>query len=707
MRRTRFAVVLASLLTFVTGLAAQVTDHEDIKTPPLRSFSMPQPKRIELPNGMVIFLQEDRELPLIRGTATIRGGSRDVPADKAGLLSIYEQAWRTGGTEKQTGDQLDELLESRAAEVETGGDTDSTNVSMDILEGDLDAVFPIWVEILRNPEFRQDKIDLAKTQVNTGISRRNDQPGGILSREIAKLGYGLDTPYTRQAEYATVAAITRDDLLAFHGRTVHPNNIIVSFIGDFDAAQMERRLRSAFASWPRGPQVAKPDPGFKPAEPGIYFVQKDDVTQANIALVHPGIERNNPDFYAAAVMNEIFSGGFSGRLMQRLRSERGLTYGVGGGIGSNWDYPGLFRVQMATKSETALEAIEALRNEITRLTTDPVTAAELSLAKESILNAYVFTMDTRAKALNQRVLLEFYGFPADYFTNYPSMIRKVTAEDVSNVAKKYVHPDRLAVLVVGNEAEFEKPLSTLGSVSPIDITIPSLEGDAEDAAPAASNPEGLALARKVVDFVGGSAAVEGVKSLRRVAAMTMHTPQGAMEAEVTATVRYPDSMRTVMKLPMGEMTRVVTPSTAFMITPMGSQDLPGSQRDAGLSELRADLLNVLQNVGDEGYTFTAAGTETIGDVEARIVEVNTGGSTVKWYVNPSTGQLLRTVTRASAPMPGDLVTEFSDWTSYGNLRLPATAVISQNGQKAAEMKLVTVELNPTVDATAFEKPATK
>ena len=706
MRRTRFAIALASLLTFVTSVAAQVDDHQDIKTPPLRSFSMPQPKRIELSNGMVIFIQEDRELPLIRGTATIRGGARNMPADKAGMLSIYTGSWRTGGTEKQTGDQLDEFLEARAAKVETSGDIDSTSVSMDILKDDLDVVFPIWIDVLRNPAFRQDKIDLARTQVNTAISRRNDQPSSILARELDRLGYGLDSPYTREPEYATVASITRDDLLAFHRRTVHPNNIILAFIGDFDAAQMERRLRSTFESWPRGTQIEKPDPAVTPAKPGVYFVQKEDVTQANIALVHPGIERNNPDYYAAAVMNEIFSGGFSGRLMQRLRSERGLTYGVGGGLGAQWDYPGLFRVQMATKSETTLEALDALRKEISGLTSSPVTEAELSLAKESILNAYVFTMDTRAKALNQRVLLEFYGFPADYFTKYPSMIEQVTAEEISRVAQKYIHPDSLAVLVVGNEKHFEKPLSTLGTVTPIDITIPEPGGTAA-ATPSASNAEGLALANKVLEFVGGKAAVDAVKSVRRTAAMTMHTPQGAMEAEVSALVRYPDSQRTVMKLPMGEMTRVMTPEVAFMASPMGSQDLPASQREAALAELRVDLINVLQHIGDAGYTFAAGGTEKVGAVDARVLEVSAGGSTVKWFVDPSTGELLRTVARAAAPMPGEMVTEFSDWTTYGSIKLPASAVISQNGKTAAELRLTAVEVNPAIDASLFTKPPTK
>lgn len=483
MKRIRTIVLAASLVSFGATAVAQVTDHRQIETPPLRDFAMPQPKRVELTNGMVIFLQEDHELPLIRGTATIRGGSRDVPADKAGLVSIYAQAWRTGGTAKRTGDELDELLESRAARVETGGSGDSTTVRLDVLKDDFDFVFPIFTEILRNPQFRQEKIDLAKTQARTAISRRNDEARAILSREAARLGYGTDSPYTRQPEYATIAAITRDDLVAFHRRTVHPNNIILALIGDFDAAKMEKRVRETFASWPRGPRVEKPDPAIAAADPGVYFIPKADVTQANIAMVHPGIERNNPDYHAVIVMNEIFSGGFSGRLMRTLRSERGLTYGVGGGVGANWDYPGLFRVQMATKSETTLESIEALRAEVARLIDEPVTAGELELAKESILNAFVFTMDTREKALAQQVLLEFYGFPRDYFVQYPVRIRNVTAEDVSRVAQRYVHPDRLAVLVVGSQEDFERPLSTLGEVRTIDISIP------EEPAPPQPQPE--------------------------------------------------------------------------------------------------------------------------------------------------------------------------------------------------------------------------
>lgn len=700
----RMLISTVALLTFATAALGQATSVTAIKAPPLRNFSIPQPKRIALPNGMVIFLQEDHELPLIAGNALIRGGARDLPADKAGMLGIYTGAWRTGGTASRPGDQLDELLEARAARVETSGDTDSTRVSMDILKGDLETVFPIWLDMIRNPAFPQAKIDLAKTQVNTAISRRNDDPGGILGRELNKLAYGAGSPYARQAEYASVASITRDDLVAFHKRTVHPNNMIVSFIGDFNAAQMEKKLRDAFASWPKGTQITRPDAAMTPARPGIYFVGKQDVTQANIGMVHEGIERSNPDYHALVVMNEVFGGGFSGRLMQALRSQRGLTYGVGGGVGSNWDYPGLFRVSMATKSSTALESVAALHEEINRLITAPVTEAELSLAKESILNAYVFTMDTRAKALNQQVLLELYGFPTDYYVKYPGQIEKVTAADVQRVAKKYVTPAKLATLVVGNEKDFEKPLSSLGPVTTIDITIP--EGNAaaaKTAAPAGSNAEGRALLSKVIEAVGGKALIDGMSAVRVTSQRTMITPQGEMQGESVTLVQYPMSVRQEMTLPMGTMTSVITPDGSFVMSPMGTQDLPSSQRDSVMNDIRADFLHILKSSGDAKYTFAAGATEKVGDVTARVLDISTGTGTVRWLVDPSTGRILRTTRTSSGPQGGEIVTNYADWKAFGPISMGSSLTTTRNGQPSGSSKITNVEVNPSVPADAFVK----
>ncbi len=707
MRSLKHHVVAAAtaLVALASPAFTQVSNYREIKPPPLRSFTVAQPKRVELANGMVIFLQEDHELPLIRGSALIHGGSRDVPADKAGLVGILAGSWRTGGTESKTGDQLDDVLESRAARVETTGSEDATRVSLDVLKNDFDFVFPIFIEILQKPAFRQEKIDLAKTQARTAISRRNDEPQVILFREAQKLGYGPDSPYARQPEYATINAITRDDLLAFHKRFVHPNNIVFGIVGDFDTATMEKKLRGAFSSWPRGMNAPAAPAVNAAAKSGVYYVTKDDVTQAGIAAIHPAaLLRRDPDYYAVEVMNEILNGGFSGRLMNDIRSKAGLAYAVGGGLGAGWDRPMLFNAFMTTKSPSTIQSIDLLKGEISDLQTKPFTAEELQHAKDTLLNRFVFTVDSKAKVLNQRQQLEFYGYPADYWQKYQKGIESVTAGDVERVAKKYVHPDQLAILVVGNQKEFEKPLATAyGRVTPIDVTIPEPGAKpAAAAAPAASSSEGTALVKKVQGFIGGKAAIDKVQAVREVATMTRQTPQGSIEMEIEEITRFPDSHRQVIKMPMGEMTVVFTPDSGFMSGPMGTQDLPSSQRAAAQSESRQGLLTVLKNVDNPAYTFTVTGSEKVGDINAQVLEVNAGGSTFKWNIDPATGRILRKVAQSRM---GEQITEYTEWKTFGDLNLPVAFTLTAGGQQSGAGKLTTVEINPTVDPKAFEKPA--
>jgi len=269
-RLASYSFVLVSLLIGISILSTVTpaqTDWRQILIPPLHSFQPKQPKRIQLPNGMVIFLQEDRELPLIDGTARVRGGSREEPASKVGLINIYGEVWRTGGTKTQTGDQLDDFLEIRAAKVETSGGVDSTTIGWSCLKADFDDVFKIIADLLHQPEFREDKIEIAKEGEYDNISRRNDDIGGIASREAIKLAYGPQNPYARVPEYATVAAVTRQDLIDWHHTHVHPNNIILGITGDFDSATMEAKLRQAFTGWPKGPAVKKPDINSNPPSP--------------------------------------------------------------------------------------------------------------------------------------------------------------------------------------------------------------------------------------------------------------------------------------------------------------------------------------------------------------------------------------------------------------------------------------------------------
>ena len=476
------SILVLFFLASTSSLVLAQESWQQVPIPPLAQFAPKEPTRLQLSNGIVIFLQEDHELPLISGTALIRGGSSSEPATKTGMLSIYSSSWRTSGTQTKSGDQLDDELEAIGAKVETGGGVDTTSASFNCLKENFDQVFADFLDVLEHPVFREDKIALAKRRLTTAISRRNDEIDSITSREAAKLGYGKDSPLGREPEYWTVAAVTRQDLLDWHKHHFAPNNIIFGMVGDFDSKQMERRIREAFGSLAKGtpynpPQVPVPGP-----KPGVYLAEKTDVNQSDIAMLGVGIRRDNPDYFAVRVLNEIFGGGFSSRLFKNLRSKQALAYSVGGGIGAGYNHPGLIDISMGTKSASTAKAVAALYQQIDDLLNNPPTDTELKQARDSILNGFIFEYDSPDKVLSQQLTYELYGYPKDFLERFRGAVEKVTSADVHRVARKYIDKRKLAVLVVGNPKEFDKPLTEFGEVTKLDISIPTAPPGAKQAA---------------------------------------------------------------------------------------------------------------------------------------------------------------------------------------------------------------------------------
>ncbi|HET7104079.1 MAG TPA: pitrilysin family protein, partial [Terracidiphilus sp.] len=349
------AALIGVLLLPCSLQAQQSKPWEKIPIPPLHEFKPHQPIRVELKNGIILFLQEDHELPFITGSVTIPGGERDVNPAQAGLIDLYGEAWRTSGSEKMSGDAMDDLLASKAAHIETGGDIDSTALSWDSLKGDSDEVFTLAMDLLFHPKFNEEKLALAKQQEATGIVRRNDDEGEIAGRESRKLVYGDNSPYTLQPELATIAAVKLSDLQAWHDRTIQ-GRLIVSVSGDFDPATMEAKLRAEFGKLPLVRPLPPRRDTFSDPKPAVYFINKSDVNQSNVQIVGLGTDRRNPDVPALALMNDILGGGFGSRLFQNIRTRLGLAYAVGGGYGFNYDHPATFRVVVMTKSASTVDA---------------------------------------------------------------------------------------------------------------------------------------------------------------------------------------------------------------------------------------------------------------------------------------------------------------------------------------------------------------
>jgi zinc protease len=476
---------------------------------------------------------------------------------------------------------------------------------------------------------------------------------------------------------------------------------------------MEAKLRAAFDSWPKGAPLPKNEIQFHPAPPGYYLIPKEDVNQSSIHMVTLGTTRNNPDYYALSVFNESFGGGFSSRLFNDIRTKRGLAYSVGGGIGTNFGHPGILQFKAATKSQSTIESIQALDEDIDNLSKNPITDEEIKHAKDAILNAFIFRLDSPDKVLGERTTYEFYGYPADWLDKYPAEIQKVTAADVNRVAAKYVHRNQLAVLVVGNTKEFDKPLSSLGAVKTIDISIPPPPGaekekeEQESSKPTQSNQEGKALAAKVVAAIGGEAKLSAIKSVKSKITLTQKTPQGDFPMQMENLIVFPDHLHVEMQTPQGPATIVVTPGAAFVDLPNGQiQNWPETRKTDTLEQIKRDPIFIAAHANDANVFFHAAGTEKVGDVEARIVDVNADGAAIRWWVDPQNGRILKetyTTIGPHGPVQGE--TDMDDWKPIGGLNLPTVRHNKQDGQESSKSEYTAIQINPAVDPKLFEKPA--
>ncbi len=469
-------VPLAFGLCFIVPGCFQnkVAPYTRLKYPKLGDIEIPPVERVTLSNGMQLFLLEDHELPLIRISARIRVGSVYEPAEKIGLATITGSVMRTGGTVSKTGDQIDEELEQIAASVETGIGLNSGYASMSVLKEDIDTGLAILADVLMNPAFREDKIELAKILHRSAIARRNDQVWQIAGREFDKLIYGQDNVYARHTEYATIDSISRDDLVAFHKKFYYPNNVMLSAWGDFDTKEIIKKIEQAFADWEKAdvdvPEVPQVDYEFRPT---VNVVHKDDINQANIRLGHIGCLMSDPDYFALIVMNRILGVGFTSRLFRNVRSREGLAYAVFGNYSANYDHPGVFYVGCQTKSESTVYAIRALVREVEKMTESEVTDEELAIAKESYLNSFVFNFDSKGEIISRLMTYEYFGYPPDFLQKIKENVEKVNKADVLRVARKHLRPDKMQILAVGRPQDFDEPLSVLGPMREIDITIPT------------------------------------------------------------------------------------------------------------------------------------------------------------------------------------------------------------------------------------------
>ena len=478
MRTRRYPVIAMAivlcLLQATVGLAADSApnDPRTMRFPTV-DFNPPDAERLVLDNGMVVYLLEDHELPLITVNATLRTGSWLDPADKVGLAGMTGAVMRTGGSAQMSPEEIDEELEQLAATISISMAKESGSASLDVLKKDLKRGLQIFADLLRRPAFEQSRVDLAKLQALEGIRRRQDSPGSIVGREFAKLLYGGSHPSARETTVRSIDSITREDLVAFHQRTVHPNGIILGVTGDFEKGQMTTLLREVFGDWTKGtvPDVtipAVPESDFRAS--AVRFINKD-TSQTHLRVGHLTIKETDPDYVAVAIANDILGGSsFRSRLFNDVRTKRGLAYSVGSGLRASVYDQGVWLMRAETKLVSTQEVVSRFVANMERMRNEPVSDLELEEAKEAYVNSFVFSFTSASSIVSRLMDLEYDGLPKDWLQQIRDKVMKLTKEDIQRAAKAHFNPDRLRILAVGSGEALSKVLAGFGDVKEIPLT---------------------------------------------------------------------------------------------------------------------------------------------------------------------------------------------------------------------------------------------
>jgi zinc protease len=403
-----------------------------------------------LSDGTIVFVAESHEFPLIKLSITFKGGDSLDPESTPGLASVMARMVREGGAGDMKPGMFDETLDFLATEVSVSAGNTFTTARMNSLSDNFDESLNLFVTMLRRPAFDKQRLEVAKARLLESLKQRNDNASSILGREWKAMLYGRTHFEASQPTASSVEAIRREQLQTIHQKIIHPGNMIVAVSGDFAIEEILEKLTKAFNGWEPGAVDASPETPKAVLVPGLYHVQKD-IPQGKVVLGKRGIVRDDPDAIPLLLLNEILgAGGFTSRLMQKVRSNEGLAYSVRSILSQRVDYPGAFQATFESKNPTVALATKIVLGEIALIRDQPVSDAEIEVAKQGLIETFPRQFESKPATLQVFVNDEWTNRPKDYWRNFREKVSSVTKEDLLRVAQKHLDPSQMAILVVGN-----------------------------------------------------------------------------------------------------------------------------------------------------------------------------------------------------------------------------------------------------------------
>ena len=693
-------IILAlTILLIFTGLSfSKKRKIDSIKYPKLKEFNIPVIQKASTDNGIKIRLIKNDKLPLINIVAIIKGGSVYDPETKISLADMTAQLLRIGGTAKMNGEDVDEFLDSNGITINISSSFDYFTIYMSCMDEKLDRGLEILSKILINPGFDKKKLDEIKTQLTSSVQRRNDSPQPILTREFDKIIYGNNSPFSSVLEYEHIDNISLDDIKNEYTRFFAPGSMLMGISGPVKLDMVKQNVEKYFGSWknaaqiPSYPKVKKITNDFK-----IALGNKESLNQNYISVGHLGDKKNKKLQPVIKVFNSIFSQGMDSRLFNKVRTELGLTYGVGGGIFQNKLYNGKTYFTTYTKAESTIQVIKAIFGEIDKIRKEKVTDKELSDAKNYFLNSYVFKFSTPEKVLYSKLSDEFYGNDENEQKELLENIGKVTADDVYKLVQTHLLPENMKIVVIGNKKLIKGKLSDIGKVKELDISIkpPAVKEIIPEATTESLKKGQMIIAGLYKNKYKG---YKKIRSYKMNFDMSMSIQGRQMTLGMDSTNVYPDKNYTEISVMGMKMTTIINGNKGIR-NQMG-QLIPISEKQIKDGKF-GDIYDMYHNMKNYKFQYLKEIKEK-GNIYDLIYVFNSEKKWKKLYINKKTGLIEITESMSNQPpMIGVTKTYGSDFKTIKGIPFRFKSETFFKGKKVRDVKVKSVKVNIKVDNKIF------
>ncbi len=429
---------------------------------PPRPYHFPRITRRVLANGLRVLVAENHNAPLLSLRALVRSGADHDTEKTAGLASITADLLDEGaGTRDAI--QLAEDVGLLGGAIGTGADWDASYISLDVLSRNSEPATSMFGDVTARATLPPDGLERVRVERLNDILQQRNEPAAIAGKRFASLLYGTGSygnSIVGNAE--SVARLTIEDVRRFYEHHYIPNNSSVVVSGDIDASSTLDLIEQVFGDWPRGADTSRPTVSSRPIDASrIYVVDRPQAVQSEIRVGHIGVSRSSEDYFALSVMNAIFGGVFNSRINLNLRERHGYTYGARSQFAFRRQ-AGPFVIAAPVRNEVTRESVTEVLSELRRIRTGDIEAHELDDTKSYLIGVFPASVQTGSDIASRLVDMELYGLPEDYFDRYRENIAAVSKDDIERVARKYLDPDRVLIVIVGNAKEIREPLGTLG-----------------------------------------------------------------------------------------------------------------------------------------------------------------------------------------------------------------------------------------------------